>query len=359
MEAPSPHKQLRLFHLLIIAGLGGIALMIFLLRTTQFQSLNRETTQTIPVVSSEKEISFAAAGDYGTTQNAKDVFKTISNLSVDFALGLGDLSYGEVNEREWCKIVTDSLGTTFPFQLVAGNHDVIEDKDKSQGDIQSFASCLPNRMSNMVGIYAQNYYFDQETLARIILISPDISVKGREYSFEKDSEDYMWLSDTIDDARSKNIRWIIVGMHKNCITIGEKTCEIGTDLIDLLATKSVDLVLQGHEHGYSRTKQLTINEACPALLPDSFKTSCVHEGDAMRYKKGEGSIIAIPGTGGAKLRDIDLGRPEGPYFAYYSGSNIDPAYGVTLVTISEGRLQGAFARTDGTKTDTFEIIASD
>ncbi len=37
----------------------------------------------------------------------------------------------------------------------------------------------------------------------------------------------------IDEAQSQGL-WTIVGMHKNCITTGEKSCEIGAPLFNVL-----------------------------------------------------------------------------------------------------------------------------
>src|SRR5207248_481810 len=50
------------------------------------------------------------------------------------------------------------------------------------------------------------------------------------------------------------------------IAPGEKHCEISADLFNLLIQKHVDLVLQGHEHGYERSGQFALNPtSCPAI----------------------------------------------------------------------------------------------
>jgi hypothetical protein len=122
--------------------------------------------------------SFAAAGDFGANDDATATLEGIAGSGVDFALALGDLSYGEVpTEEDWCDYVKAIVGEDFPFQLVAGNH---EDDYGDDGHISAFAACLPDRM-NSVGEYGAEYYFDYGELARFILISPDLTIDGVHY----------------------------------------------------------------------------------------------------------------------------------------------------------------------------------
>lgn len=305
----------------------------------------------------DASLRLAAVGDFGAGANAKAVLTTIAKEAPDYTLALGDLSYGEVNEQEWCGLVHETLGADHPFEIVAGNHDTDGVKIKTgKGHIYDFASCLPNRMSNMQGEYALNYYFDYKGLVRSVMISPDITLEGHEYSFLKGQPDYEWLKGVLDESKLQSIPWVIVGMHKNCITLGEKSCEIGTDLLDLLAEQKVDLVLQGHEHAYFRSKQLVVSAECPSLQPKGFKEVCVHEGvDNKEYKKGVGTLLAIPGTGGKELRDVDESRAEKGYFAFWSGKNNDPAYGPLIIDISNDTLSAYFSGIDGKKRDMFSV----
>ena len=96
-------------------------------------------------------------------------------------------------------------------------------------------------------------------------------------------------------------------MAFNCVTAGEKHCEIGADLFDLLAQKKVDLVLQGHEHGYERSGQFALNPTtCPAIpiSPNntgtpSYNQGCVVDNGASgNYTKGAGPVLVIDGTAG-------------------------------------------------------------
>ncbi len=45
------------------------------------------------------------------------------------------------------------------------------------------------------------------------------------------------VASTIDNARlDSEIRWIVV-MHKDCVSVGGKSCEVGIDLWNLLMQK--------------------------------------------------------------------------------------------------------------------------
>src|SRR3712207_8283027 len=62
----------------------------------------------------------------------------------------------------------------------------------------------------------------------------------------------LFRSKAIDDARAADIPWVIVGMHKNCLSVGEYYCNIYQELMSLLVEKKVDLVLQAQDRKSTR-----------------------------------------------------------------------------------------------------------
>jgi len=172
----------------------------------------------------------------------------------------------------------------------------------------------------------------------------------------KGSEHYNWLSKTIDDARESGIKWIILGMHKNCITIGVKTCEVGEDLLSLAVSKKVDVILQGHEHNYIRSKQLALSSDCPRMVSTSFNKSCiVNQGKI--FEKNAGTIVVISGAGGTELRDINLNDAEIGYFDTWNGSNSGNSHGFSKFTLKDGKLDAEFVAVNGTYKDSFTITS--
>ncbi len=164
------------------------------------------------------------------------------------------------------------------------------------------------------------------------------------------------MGSAIDNARAARIPWVIVGMALDCITAGLKRCEIGADLMNLLVSKKVDLILQAHEHGYERSKQLAVGPRCPAVPVGSYSACVVHDGSSDRYGKGAGPVIVIAGTAGVPLRPMNRRDPEAPYFVKLMGSNLAPTRGFVKYTVSATRLHAQFVRSAGGGfTDAFTI----
>src|SRR2546429_9428134 len=107
---------------------------------------------------SSTSFSFTAGGDIGGNSNSSNTLDLIAQSGSQFHLALGDLSYSEITpESAWCSYVQSHVGSTFPFELISGNH---EDGGEGQdGLIDNFAQCLPDRLG-AVGTYGKEYSFD-------------------------------------------------------------------------------------------------------------------------------------------------------------------------------------------------------
>ncbi|HRF28149.1 MAG TPA: FG-GAP-like repeat-containing protein [Candidatus Saccharibacteria bacterium] len=306
---------------------------------------------------------FTASGDYGQTADTDNVIRDIARINPDAHLALGDLSYGSnsnpSNESSWCDFVRQNLivggvdPDAFPFQLLTGNH---EDSSQRNGYIMDFASCLPDRFGIGGGTYPINYYFDVDNV-RIIMISASLTVEGTSYGFTSGSPEYVDLSNWIDGAAGAGADWVIVGVHRACVTVGEKpTCEIGTDLTNLLIVKKVDLVLHAHEHMYQRTKQLTHGTSCTTLKVNGYDEDCVvSDAPNNAFVKGDGPIEVIVGNGGHSSYSINYKDAEGGYFLKASGKNASPSYGNLVLTILGNKLHGEFVAAKGAYKDEFVI----
>lgn len=348
--------------LFVIALLLGILLIISGIIFGLSQNDVTEKTNSPIVIKEElnkQDFTFSAAGDFTAGEQFVKTLKSVKKSDSDFMMALGDFSYGETSEEKWCNTVKKHLGKDFPFELLVGNHDTNTYSEKGQGFIENYADCLPNKIPDQQGQYGLRYYFDYNGNSRFIFISPGIKMKGKSYTYKKGTSEYKWVEQQLIDAKQKNIKWIIVAMHMNCITIGEKSCEIGTDINDLLLTHKVDLVLQGHEHGYMRTKQLGLNRNCSSIDPNKYNKNCVVDGSRKTYVAETGTIFSIVGTGGKILRDIRTSRPAKPYFAAWSGANINPAHGPISITVKQDKLEAVFRSNENGKIiDSFQILSN-
>jgi hypothetical protein len=306
-------------------------------------------------VTTPSAVTFGAAGDHGAGSPAEGSLAALNASGVNFYLALGDLDYNETaTPAAWCSFVKSrlpKLGANFPFQLVSGNHE--------NTVIQQHAACLPDRLGSTLGPnspYAAEYFFDYPKtapLVRVLMISPNLTIANRKYTYSAKSPEYGWVSSVIDAGRRAGVPWTVVGMHKNCFSAGGHSCAIHADLMNLLIRKKADLVLQGHAHTYQRSKQLALNPStCPVVPIGSYEARCVvDDGADGRYTRGLGTLTLIIGVFGKNGAPPDSTDPDAAYFAKMSGE----AGGFVQFTVSRARIDAKFVRGRGTFTDSFSI----
>jgi hypothetical protein len=185
--------------------------------------------------------------------------------------------------------------------------------------------CLPTLSSP--SCYSREYYFDYPTLnpiMRFIFISAGICgtwFNGCPNSTyigwtaptppatcttppPAGSEHYCWLKARIDEAKNQGM-WVAVALHKECLTDDGNGCESTIAPFNLALNETVgqsmgvDLWLDGHDHTYQRSIQLS----GPCHVVNDTYTPCnpVDFGDGKKtpYVKGRGTVVSIIGTGGA------------------------------------------------------------
>jgi hypothetical protein len=338
-----------------IPSLAALVAVTFLVAFVAVTGCQGPAEQTDPEETTEvaRSVVFTAAGDYGSSADTTATLDLMARSGADFNLALGDLSYADAPESEWCDYVRSRVGDELPFQIVAGNH---EDDYGEHGHITKFAACLPDRMDS-VGDYPEEYYFDYRNLARFIMISPDLTIDGKHYFYGDSNEHYEWLEKTIDDARAADISWVIVGMHKNCLSVGEYYCNIYQELMSLLVEKKVDLVLHAHEHTYQRTRQLDTGSSCTVVKVDSFDKDCVVDsGEDDAYTKGAGSVFVTTGAAGEELYETNPDDPEAGYFVTWMGKNRDARKGFAEFRVSRGAISAEFVGSTSTSDFADEFV---
>ena len=281
--------------------------------------------------------TFTAGGDMGYNPIAAKTLKAVASPGVDFSLHLGDMAYDQIYpESAWCDFIKDpknGVGPNFPYEIVTGGHDLGAGPGPAaqyRTLIDKYVTCLPDHMGS-TGTYGKEYFFDHPAAAplmRVIMISPSMTMPdGTLYDYSPGTVHWQWLVDAIDGARAAGIRWITVGMARNCISTGEKGCEIGPDVFNMLVDKRVDLA---------------------ACLAD--------DGSGSIYVKGEGPIVVIAGTLGIGMRPMNAADSEIGDFSTFMGSNINRTHGFVKYTVSTERIQAQFVpTTPGGFADQFTI----
>lgn len=307
-----------------------------------------------PIPGTPGELHVTAAGDYSSSAAAAGVISRVGTIAPDLHLALGDLTYGATGaEQAWCDFVTSRTGAGFPFELISGNHE----SNGLNGNINDIAACLPNQLPGAVGSYGRQYYVDvpqQNPLVRFVMIAPGIPFSDGTWDFSVGSPRYNWTAAAIDGARAASIPWVVAGMHTPCLSVGQYGCTAGAPLTNLLVSKKVDLVLNGHEHLYQRTKQLATSANCSGLVPDVYNPACVADVDNS-LGKGAGTVFTTVGTGGVDLRDVNAADSEAPYFAASSGLNSNPSNGLLDLKFTATSMTAGFVATSGTFQDGFSI----
>ena len=298
------------------------------------------TTSPSPTASAAAgSVRFSALGDINSTDASDAVLRSIADRHDDFTLALGDLSYGADGEEEaWCRFVTRRVGAEHPFELVSGNHE----SNGENGNIERFARCLPNRLPGLVGSYGRQWYVDQPAahpLVRVVMISPALDFGHGLWSYAKGTPHYDWLKAAVTGARAAGIPWVVVGMHKPCLSVGNYECDPGADVVDLLLDTGVDLVLTGHEHLYQRSAPLALGAGCPTIRPGTYDPHCV--------ATGGGTTFVTVGTGGTPLRDVHGSDSERRYFTALSGKDLRPSYGSLDLRVTADRLTSTFVPVAG------------
>ena len=165
-----------------------------------------------------------AVGDWGSARN--DNWEKIVNLminnKINLALGLGDYSYGSVEEF---KPVVDTLKTAgIPFKGVQGNH-----------DSSSYAKLF--EQPSMLFAFSAGQ-------SRIILLNTE----------ESYSSNIQFLENELKNTKQP---WKIVAMHNPLYMSPSnhpEEKELAAKLQPLFDQYGVDLVIYGHNHNYERIK---------------------------------------------------------------------------------------------------------
>jgi len=284
---------------------------------------------------SATHFTFAAAGDFGGPGNndSLGLLGRARTAGMSFFLALGDLGY-TTDASGWCTQMKRLLPE---IVIVAG-----DDGSNADGNMSQYVASCPYPLSspmvagNGTPGYGYEYYFDyprEKPLARFILLSAGLS--GVDYNYSRKSPHTEWVEDTVASARDAGIPWVIAGVHKECITVGnDGHCPMGQDIFDELVEAHVDLILVGHDHVYERSKQLRVSSSCESVnSTNPFEPSCVAaNGTQGVYPKGEGTIVVVQGVGGRSFDNvaIDGSDRELGYFDAVMGANAN----------TQGRLSG-------------------
>ncbi|MGZ5471949.1 MAG: metallophosphoesterase, partial [Nitrososphaeraceae archaeon] len=168
-----------------------------------------------------------------------------------------------------------------------------------------------------------------EELEEINAKVPDLEIDKQQYQFV--------LDDLKKTNQNKNIEWIFVMFHKPMYSSISKQLEeyiIRDKYQEIFDKYKVDLVIQGHNHIYSRTLPLSFNKQ-QISEPILDQTNNANSNNNTTFTNPNGIIFLVVGTGGNELYKI-TGKP------YYVQNQYDKGFGFVDLKIDGKKLDGTF-----------------
>src|SRR5688572_16450643 len=236
---------------------------------------------------SSEPFNFAAVGDFGCSEKAKETSANIGSKEPELVLTLGDLSYNHTAGC-WFNVMS---GLEHKIMITLGYHDM---NNKTMMDIylRSFEMNRPY------------HSFDYRKVHFLVMAS--------EFPFHKGSEQYNFVKRDLQEAsESEDTNWIVISTYGPLYTSPSKHKAYASlrDLYHPLFDKyQVDLVLQAHNHNYQRSYPVIFNS-------DNSSEPVATDLSQTRYIEPSGSIFSIVGTGGKSSQPF---YGEAPYMATQS-----------------------------------------
>ncbi|WP_210649044.1 metallophosphoesterase [Nocardioides sp. SYSU D00065] len=225
----------------------------------------------------------------------------------EFMVHNGDVVQTGEEESEWQDLLGAAqeslLATT--IAPVAGNHDLARNSFSDHFTLER-----PNGQDPSTGAY---YSYDYNGAHFVMLNTNEgndrtpLSVGDVDYEPISDAQ-LGWARRDVAAARERGSDWIVLTLHKGPYSAADHPTEpdavsLRERLVPLIDELDIDLVLQGHDHFWSRTQVLQSDPAGVAgakVVPTEVITE-VRGGVHVDYKVDpDGTVFVLPGTAGTK-----------------------------------------------------------
>jgi len=202
--------------------------------------------------------AFLAFGDSGSgSEEQFDLARQMEKFEPDFAIHTGDITDTGLDAAadEQYFIPYKKMLARYPVFLALGNHDYGKQYNKDAG--RRFLRENYSRFHTMpyTGLPPSYYFFDEGD-ARFFVLDTNYFYGAKwAQPLGKDSKQYKWLEHYL--ARTRKT-WKFIVMHEPLYSTGARG---GIEaqkavLAPLFEKYKVDLVFQGHDHDYERTKPI-------------------------------------------------------------------------------------------------------
>lgn len=293
------------------------------------------------------DFSFFAAGDpqigSGGHLNGEDGWdKTLKLLpkldsSASFLLSLGDQVQAGKDEEEYDAYINREGFNGLTLAPIIGNHD-----DRGNAHEEHFkVSNVQNEGKSNAG---SNYYYVYNNTLFICLNS--------------NNKDYGEHKVTIEKAiaENPNVKWRVVTFHHPPYTVARHALDkyitdMRSTLVPILKENKIDLVLNGHDHVYTRTH--VMDGTKPIIEWENGE-----EGKApSEYINPKGIIyVTTNSASGSKFYDIMQDKK----FEYSAVKNQEKVPNISNVKVTDNSIEVTTYRTsDKSIVDSFKIVKED
>ncbi|MFA6435230.1 MAG: metallophosphoesterase [Elusimicrobiales bacterium] len=203
-------------------------------------------------------LNFLAFGDSGSgTEEQLELAGLMEKFDPDFVVHTGDLVDTGLDSAadEQYFIPYKNMIARAPFFLTLGNHDYGKQYNKDAGRRFLRENYIPFHSMPYTGQPPYYYFFDDGN-ARFFVLDANFFYGARwAPPLDRNSKQYKWLERLL--ARTDR-EWKFVVMHEPLYSTGARGgLEAQKAVLEPLLEKyGVDIVLQGHDHDYERTKPM-------------------------------------------------------------------------------------------------------
>ncbi|WP_339317493.1 S-layer homology domain-containing protein [Paenibacillus sp. FSL R10-2734] len=224
--------------------------------------------------------------------------------NAEFVAINGDIVDTGTNESQWNWLLGHSQETLLNTTIVpvAGNHE-----DKANAFYEHYNIKEAAGSPTETGAY---YSYDYSNAHFVVLNTNENSDEFANFS----EAQLNWMKADVKAAKAAGAKWIIVAMHKGPYTTSNHATDkdiMGANgerakVAPMMAELGIDLVLQGHDHIYARTKPIKAD----GTAADTVKIKESFNGQTVEYTVNpDGTIYLIPATAGAKVYYKNM-KPE-------------------------------------------------
>lgn len=364
-------SQPSLEHVLTISGLQPVTRYAYAIGydDTQLAAGPDYYVKTALPTGDKRPFRMWVLGDFGSgSDNQTKVYQAYKNATAnqpaDLWLWLGDNAYSFGFEEEYQRLVFPVYAATLrntPLFSTPGNHDYADSETNFNTAYYNLFSFPQKGEAGGVPSNSKSYYSANYGNVHLISLDSQGRPDGQYRLYDTTSTQVQWLK---NDLAANKLPWTIVIFHHPPYSKGGHNSDteesmrlIRENLTPILERHGVDLVLNGHSHGYERTYRI---KGLRGLANTYDKGQHIVEGTTARYDgspnscpiltKGRGTVYIVNGSGG-QLGGQSAGFPH-PATVY----NNTTVGGSMLLDVNDNRLDAQLVMSDGSIQDKFTIM---